>query len=254
MFCTAPDAEATPSHAHVDRSSPAQLSTAASLNRYLSDAEPIEILRSARELVGRERLAVVSSFGVESAALLKLVADVDPAIPVLLLDTGWLFAETLAHRDAVVAKLGLTDVRSIKPDALALARRDPNADLWSADADACCALRKVEPLADALAPFTAWINGRKRYHGGERARIPVVEQDGSRLKFNPLARLSPADVVALARAAGLPPHPLAAHGFTSVGCMPCTRRARPGEGSRAGRWSGTGKTECGIHTMRPAST
>jgi phosphoadenosine phosphosulfate reductase len=228
------------------------LPAAAALNRFLSDAEPIEILRTARELVGRERLAVVSSFGIESAALLKLVADVDPAIPVLLLDTGWLFAETLAHRDAVVAKLGLTDVRSIRPDPRALARRDPDADLWSSDADACCALRKVEPLADALAPFTAWINGRKRYHGGERARIAVVEQDGSRLKFNPLAHLSPVDVVAIARAAGLPPHPLAAHGFTSVGCMPCTRRARPGEGPRAGRWSGTSKTECGIHTIRPA--
>jgi phosphoadenosine phosphosulfate reductase len=252
MFCTAPDAESTPSYAHADRPSAAKPPAAASLNRFLSDAEPVEILRTARELVGRERLAVVSSFGVESAALLKLVADVDPAIPVLLLDTGWLFAETLAHRDAVVDKLGLTDVRSIKPAAHAVARRDPNADLWSADADACCALRKVEPLADALTPFAAWINGRKRYHGGERARIPVVEQDGSRLKFNPLARLSPADVVAIARAAGLPPHPLAVHGFTSVGCMPCTRRARPGEGPRAGRWRGTGKTECGIHTMRPA--
>jgi phosphoadenosine phosphosulfate reductase len=252
MFCTASDTESPLSQSDADRPPATKVPAAASLNRFLSDAEPVEILRSARELVGRERLAVVSSFGVESAALLKLVADVDPAIPVLLLDTGWLFAETLAHRDAVVGKLGLTDVRSIKPDALALARRDPHSDLWSADADACCALRKVEPLADALAPFTAWINGRKRYHGGERARIPVVEQDGSRLKFNPLARLSPAEVVAIARTAGLPPHPLAAHGFTSVGCMPCTRRARPGEGPRAGRWSGTGKTECGIHTMRPA--
>jgi phosphoadenosine phosphosulfate reductase len=252
MFCTAPEAETSPSQAVADRPPAAKLPAAAALNRFLSDAGPIEILRTAREFVGRERLAVVSSFGIESAALLKLVADVDPAIPVLLLDTGWLFAETLAHRDAVVAKLGLADVRSIRPDARALARRDPDADLWSSDADACCALRKVEPLADALAPFTAWINGRKRYHGGERARIAVVEQDGSRLKFNPLARLSPADVVAIARAAGLPPHPLAAHGFTSVGCMPCTRRARPGEGPRAGRWSGTSKTECGIHTIRPA--
>ncbi len=247
MFRTAPEDALTPLRMPAE---PASLPDAASLDRLLADAEPVQIVRVAREVIGRERLAVVSSFGTESAALLKLVSDVDPAIPVLLLDTGWLFPETLAHRDALVAKLGLTDVRSIAPDADQLERRDPYADLWSTNADACCALRKVEPLADALAPFAAWINGRKRYHGGQRAQIPVVEQDGPRLKFNPLARVSPADVLALAKSAGLPPHPLAQFGFTSVGCMPCTRSTRAGESMRAGRWSGTGKTECGIHTTR----
>src|SRR5262245_1166330 len=138
MFGTAADEESTPLERSAERSAAATLPGAASLNRFLSDAEPIEILRTARDVVGPQRLAVVSSFGIESAALLKLVADVDRAIPVLLLDTGWLFAETLTHRDAIVAKLGLTDVRSIKPDANALRRRDPDADLWSTDADACC--------------------------------------------------------------------------------------------------------------------
>jgi phosphoadenosine phosphosulfate reductase len=220
------------------------------LDLLLADANPVQIIRTARELVGRDRLAVVSSFGVESAALLKFVGDVDPSIPVLLLDTGWLFPETLAHRDAVVAKLGLTAVRSIKPDADEVERRDPDADLWSTKPDTCCALRKVGPLAGALAPFAAWMNGRKRYQGGERTHIPVVEQDGARLKFNPLARVSLTEVATIARAAGLPSHPLAQFGFTSVGCMPCTRRTRPGENIRAGRWSGTSKTECGIHTVR----
>jgi phosphoadenosine phosphosulfate reductase len=252
MFCAAPDTDIVPQHERPDRPSGHGQPSAAALNRYLGDAQPAEIVRTALDLVGRERLAVVSSFGIESAALLKIVADVDPAIPVLLLDTGWLFPETHAHRDAIVAKLGLTDVRAISPDAGALAKRDPDADLWSTDADACCALRKVEPLANALSPFAAWINGRKRYHGGERARIMVVEQDGTRLKFNPLARVTASEVVAIAAAAGLPRHPLEAVGFKSVGCMPCTRRSRPGESMRAGRWSGTGKSECGIHTTGSA--
>jgi phosphoadenosine phosphosulfate reductase len=251
MFCAAPDEDTVP-HPSAEPQSAKGQPGAAALNRYLSDAQPAEIVRTALDVMGRERLAVVSSFGIESAALLKIVADVDPAIPVLLLDTGWLFPETLAHRDAIVAKLGLTDVRTISPDPGALAKHDPAADLWSRDADACCALRKVEPLADALSPFAAWINGRKRYHGGERARITVVEQDGARLKFNPLARVTPSEVVAIAAAAGLPRHPLEAFGFKSVGCMPCTRRSRPGEGVRAGRWSGTGKSECGIHTIGSA--
>jgi phosphoadenosine phosphosulfate reductase len=245
MFRTAPD------DAPLSPKTPAGqacLPDPVSLDRLLGEAEPVQIVRTALEIIGRDRLAVVSSFGIESAALLKLVSDVDPSIPVLLLDTGWLFPETLGHRDALVAKLGLTDVRSIAPEADKLEQRDPYADLWSTDPDACCALRKVEPLADALAPFTAWMNGRKRYHGGQRTHIPVVEQDGERLKFNPLARVKPADVLAIAKSAGLPPHPLAKFGFTSVGCMPCTRRTRAGEDMRAGRWSGTSKTECGIHT------
>ncbi|MBV8509232.1 MAG: phosphoadenylyl-sulfate reductase [Xanthobacteraceae bacterium] len=245
MFRTAPEDAPIPPRAPGE---PDSLPDAVSLDRLLVDADPVQIIRVAREVIGRERLAVVSSFGTESAVLLKLVSDVDPAIPVLLLDTGWLFPETIAHRDALVTKLGLTDVRSIAPDPNQLKQRDPYADLWSTNPDACCAVRKVEPLADALTSFAAWMNGRKRYQGGQRTHIPVVEQDGVRLKFNPLARVAPADVLAIARSAGLPPHPLAKFGFTSVGCMPCTRRTLAGEDQRAGRWSGTNKTECGIHT------
>jgi phosphoadenosine phosphosulfate reductase len=245
MFRTAPEDAPIPPRAPGE---PDSLPDAASLDRLLADADPVQIIRVGREVIGRERLAVVSSFGTESAVLLKLVSDVDPAIPVLLLDTGWLFPETIAHRDALVAQLGLTDVRSIAPDPNKLRQRDPYADLWSTNPDACCAVRKVEPLADALTPFAAWMNGRKRYQGGQRTHIPVVEQDGARLKFNPLARVSPADMLTIAKSAGLPPHPLAKFGFTSVGCMPCTRRTLAGEDQRAGRWSGTSKTECGIHT------
>lgn len=196
----------------------------------------------------RGRIALVSSFGVESAVLLHLVARADPALPVLFLDTGKLFAETLAFRDRLVERLGLRDVRSIPPEPSALAARDPFGGLWAFNPDACCALRKVEPLAAALAPFAVWINGRKRAHGDTRAALPLAEatEDG-RLKVNPLAAWDAEAVQAWRVAHDLPAHPLAAVGYTSVGCRPCTSPVGAGEAARAGRWRGTEKTECGIH-------
>jgi len=220
------------------------------LDRALRTASPAEVIATALKTVGRENLALVSSFGTESAALLKVMADVDPAIPVIFLDTGWLFEETLAYRDTLIETLGLTDVRSIKPDEAALAKQDPDRELWFSDPDACCRIRKVEPLARALKPFSAWINGRKRFQGGARADIPVVEEDGARLKFNPFANVSREEIEAIYATAKLPPHPLVASGYLSVGCMPCSSRAASGEDARAGRWRDRAKTECGIHTMK----
>ena len=223
---------------------------AAALDEMLRHAAPSEVIEAALRAVGRERLALVSSFGTESAALLKVAADVDPAIPVLFLDTGWLFEETLAYRDTLIAKLGLRDVRTVTPQDEALHREDANRELWFSDADACCRIRKVEPLQRALAPFDGWINGRKRFQGGLRAQIPMVEADGVRLKFNPFANIAPADVEAIYAEAKLPLHPLVASGFQSVGCMPCSSRAEVGEDARDGRWRGRSKTECGIHLTK----
>jgi len=220
------------------------------LDRALGRVSPAEVIAAALQAVGREHLALVSSFGTESAALLKVMADVDPAIPVIFLDTGWLFEETLAYRDTLIATLGLSDVRSVKPLQQTLSREDPEGELWISDPDACCRIRKIEPLARTLAPFSAWINGRKRFQGALRANIPVVEQDGLRLKFNPLANASREEIEAIYSLANLPPHPLAASGFLSVGCMPCTGRTSAGEDARAGRWRGRAKTECGIHTLK----
>jgi phosphoadenosine phosphosulfate reductase len=220
------------------------------LDRALRDASPAAVIAAALQAVGREHLAVVSSFGTESAALLKVMADVDAAIPVIFLDTGWLFEETLAYRDTLIATLGLRDVRSIRPLEQTLSREDPDRELWFSDPDACCRIRKVEPLARALAPFDAWINGRKRFQGGLRAAIPVVEDDGIRLKFNPFANVSREQIEAIYATAKLPPHPLASMGYLSVGCMPCTSRTSPDEDARAGRWRGRPKTECGIHTVK----
>jgi len=213
----------------------------------LAQASPRKIIEAALQAMP-DRLAVVCSFGTESAVLLNFVADIDPSLPVLFLDTQWLFKETLAYRDRLVGRLKLTDVRTVTPSPSALALRDPKRELCFHDRDACCGIRKVAPLAAELEAFDGWISGRKRYHGGERAALAVVEADGPRLKFNPLARLTRAELDAAFAAADLPRHPLEQLGFSSVGCVPCTARPAPGAGVRDGRWGGLTKTECGIHS------
>ena len=175
------------------------------LDRALQNASPAEVIAAALIHADRDRLAVVSSFGTESAALLKVMAQVDPAIPVLFLDTGWMFEETLAYRDDLIRILGLRDVRTIRPAPESLAATDPEGDRWSSDPDTCCRIRKVEPMARALAPFAAWINGRKRFQGASRAVIPVVEDDGSKLKFNPFANVTPDEIGLIYASAKLPP-------------------------------------------------
>jgi phosphoadenosine phosphosulfate reductase len=169
---------------------------------------------------------------------------------VIFLDTGWLFEETLAYRDTLISVLGLRDVRSVKPLDEALSRGDPDRELWFTDPDACCRIRKVEPLARALKPFAAWINGRKRFQGGARAEIAVVEEDGEKLKFNPFANVSREEIAAIYKLSQLPAHPLVASGYHSVGCMPCSSRSSADEDARAGRWRGRSKSECGIHTTK----
>lgn len=203
-------------------------------------------------LVEREfqgRLAVVSSFGAESAALLALVAEIDRRVPILFLDTGKLFGETLRYRDRLIDILRLTDVRTLHPTAEQLATDDADNMLWSNDPDRCCELRKVVPLASALIGFAAWVSGRKRYQGAARATLPVFEADGcGRIKINPFAGWSPAQIEDVFATRNLPRHPLVADGYLSIGCTTCTERVRPGEDPRAGRWRGHVKTECGIHS------
>ncbi len=210
-------------------------------------AEALPLLRAMIEREHPGRIALVSSFGSESAVLLDMVARIDRALPVLFLNTGKLFGETLAYRDRLVTRLGLTDVREIRPDPAALAARDAEGDLWNQNADLCCFLRKVAPLNRALAEFSAWITGRKRFHGGLRSTLPLVEAVDGRIKVNPLAGWSRDDVNAYFAARDLPRHPLEGQGFLSVGCMPCTDRVTADTDTRRGRWPGSDRTECGIH-------
>lgn len=192
-------------------------------------------------------IALVSSFGAESAVLLDLVAEVRASTPVIFIDTGRHFEETLRYRDDLVERLGLTDVRTVGPDPATARRRDPGKTLYAGDPDACCHFRKTEPLTRALAQVDGWINGRKRHHGGDRARLPKVEFVEDKLKLNPLADWTPKDVAAQMRARNLPAHPMVAKGYLSIGCAPCTTAVATHEHARAGRWRRQEKVECGIH-------
>jgi phosphoadenosine phosphosulfate reductase len=204
------------------------------------------------ELAVREsfpgRTALVSSFGSESVVLLHLVAQVDPTTPILFLNTGKLFGETLRYRDRLQEELGLVDIRSIAPHPADRAGLDPDGTLWSRDTDACCDFRKVRPIKEALEGFEAQITGRKRFQTRERASMQPVEYFEGRFRFNPLANWTLHDLEEYATKHNLPRHPLVDDGYPSIGCMPCTRRVAAGGGYRDGRWSGLDKDECGIHT------
>jgi len=197
------------------------------------------------------RVAVVSSFGAESAVLLHLVAQVDPATPVLFLDTHKHFPETLAYRDALVAQVGLTNLVVLEPDAATVAKKDEAGLRWSWDPDGCCEIRKVIPLATAMKNFDATITGRKGFQSATRAGLPRFELDSAdalgRLKINPLASWTKEELEGYFATHNLPHHPLVAQGYPSIGCAPCTSKVAPGEDPRSGRWKGWDKTECGIH-------
>lgn len=194
------------------------------------------------------RITMTSSFGTEAAALLALVAEVDRDLPVIFLDTRKLFGETHTYREQLVDQLGMTNIRIMRPDEEKLKADDPNGMLFASDTAKCCYLRKVEPLQRALEGYDAWLTGRKRFHGGERDALPVIEPAGTRIKINPLAGYKREDIEDIFEHRALPRHPLEAEGFLSIGCMPCTERVDPSTTDvRAGRWAGQDKTECGIH-------
>lgn len=221
------------------------------LNRMFRGSDTNELL----EAVLKDRIAgdvaMVSSFGAESAVLLKLVADIAPATPILFLETHKHFPETIAFRDELVAHLGLTNLQILEPDADELAAKDDNGLRWSWDPDGCCEIRKVKPLAKALAEFDASLTGRKAFQAASRANLPRFEMDNTdeqgRLKINPLIDWTADDLEAYLTEQGLPRHPLVAQGYPSIGCSPCTRPVAEGEDPRSGRWAGWDKTECGIH-------
>lgn len=224
----------------------AGLEEAALLNARYGHLGTREAVEKALELFGA-RIALVSSFGAESSVLLHVVAEVSRDVPVVFIDTLRLFPETLAYRDTLVDRLGLTNVRTVAPDPAALEDKDRYKALWMTDADLCCQIRKTEPLARALTGFDAWFTGRKRFQAATRAAIQLFEQDGKRVKVNPLASWSSAELKAYMAEHAMPTHPLVAQGYPSIGCQPCTSKVKPGEDERAGRWRGLDKTECGIH-------
>jgi phosphoadenosine phosphosulfate reductase len=205
------------------------------------------LMRLAIEDLYPGRIALVSSFGADAAALLHMVSRIDPSTPVIFVDTGQHFPETLAYREELCRTLRLSNVVVAEPAADAIAREDPEKFLFASDPDRCCEIRKVRPLAEAIEGYDAWITGRKGFQSSTRASLPLFEAEGERIKINPLIGWSATDVLNYIAEAGLPRHPLVEKGFPSIGCLPCTGPVKPGEDERAGRWRGRGKTECGIH-------
>ena len=206
-----------------------------------------DYLRAA--LARLNRVAMVSSFGADSAVLLHMVAQIDRALPVLFIDTLALFPETVTYQRELAAHLGLSNVQIISPDRAALFTRDPDGLLHRADTESCCQLRKSEPLERALAGYDGWITGRKRHQAATRADLARAELEPAtgRVRLNPLADWTAAQISIYLDTHELPRHPLVARGYPSIGCQPCTSRVLSGEDPRAGRWRGTEKTECGIH-------
>jgi phosphoadenosine phosphosulfate reductase len=224
---------------------------AETLETALRHQTPQRILRAALGAFG-DRIALVSSFGAESAVLLHMAAQIEPDLPVLFLDTGMQFGQTLDYRKQLAERLGLSDVRDLRPAFKALAAIDPSGTLWKNDTEGCCSLRKVAPLTEALEGFDAWITGRKRFQATTRASLPVIEHNQGKIKVNPLANWTKAELDAYAAEHDLPRHPLVKFGYPSIGCWPCTRPVENDEDARAGRWAGSEKTECGIHTPTAA--
>jgi phosphoadenosine phosphosulfate reductase len=230
------------------QTSPALDDALALANARIVETDAAGALRLAMTQFFSGSIALVSSFGTESAVLLDLAAEIDRSVPVIFLDTGKLFPETLAYRDALVTRLGLTDVQVVTPAPLQIETHDPAGTLWRQNADRCCALRKTLPLQAALGGFSAWITGRKRFQAVGRSVIPLFEREVSgRVKVNPLAHWTEDRLAAHFEARGLPRHPLEAFGFASIGCATCTLPVATGADRRSGRWVGQPKTECGIH-------
>lgn len=224
----------------------------ARLARITADIEGLDTHAMLAHMLEKEfpgQIALTSSFGAESSVLLALLSEVDRNVPVVFLDTQKLFGETLRYRDQLQKILGLTNIITVEPDPNEALAEDPKGILWASDADACCNLRKVRPLARIMENYQASITGRKRFQSDTRAHVPLIERAGDKFKVNPLADWSPERLAEFMKKYDLPPHPLVADGYLSIGCMPCTRPVKPGEDARAGRWAGLEKTECGIHVQ-----
>ncbi len=220
---------------------------AASLQARYGGLEPELVIELCVDRLFAEEIAVVSSFGSQSAVLLHMISEIDPTLPVQFLDTGKHFSATHDYRNSLIDLLGLKDICIVEPDPALLGAADPVGILFVQDADKCCGVRKVEPMARAIAPYRAWMTGRKRYQSETRAALPVFEAVGERVRINPLALWSAQDVDIYRHVHSLPDHPLTAKGYQSIGCQPCTRPVKDGGTDRDGRWAGLEKTECGIH-------
>lgn len=226
------------------------------LSMYHGELDAIPLLRAMINSEFKNAIALITSFGADAALLLSMVAEVNAATPVLFLETGKHFPETLEYGRALTQALGLTHVHWLTPDPALVARTDPQGDLWRTQPNRCCWMRKVEPLDRAVKTLglKALITGRKRYQTPERSQLQKIELDDKNIfRINPLAHWTKEQQAEAFAQRKLPAHPLTLQGYKSIGCAPCTKPVAAGQDERAGRWAHTigideeQKTECGIH-------
>lgn len=227
-----------------------------------SELEAEELIAAAREKFSRAELYSFSSFGSYSALLLDMIAKVDENIPVLFLETGKHFKETLEFIEIIKEKVGIKNVIKLYPDEKILNNADPEGELWQYNVDRCCWIRKVEPLERFLEEnqqIKSIITGRRAYQTKERANMEKIEMDDhGRIRVNPIAFWSKDKIIEEFNKRGLPQHTLVPAGYPSIGCAPCTKQVRPGEDERSGRWAhivdlepeSEQKSECGIHLSK----
>ena len=216
------------------------------LNKEFHKSSPEEIIRKSRNLF-KDKIVYISSFGIESAIILHMISQIDKNFPIALLNTNFLFKQTLDYKNKLIKIFNLKNFVEIFPDNSNLQKDDPNNNLWKSDVEKCCELRKVKPLNKFLKKYNAWISGRKSYQGGERLDLQSFELNNGKIVVNPLANFEQKQVSEYFKNNNLPIHPLIKEGYLSVGCIHCTHKSSNKKDPRSGRWINQTKTECGIH-------
>ena len=218
-----------------------------SLNEDYNNLSPMEIIEQSINDVFKNEIAYVCSFGTESAIILHMISKTEKNLPIILINTNFLFDETLKYKNYLLKKLSLKNFIEIFPDKTDLYSEDNNNILWRTDQDRCCNIRKVLPLQKELKKYKAWISGRKSYHNGERRSLKPTEILNRKIVVNPLANIKKDFVDSYFEKENIDRHPLFEKGYLSIGCIHCTQKAINPNDPRSGRWSDKIKTECGIH-------
>ena len=217
------------------------------LNNDNKNLLPQSILEDSINNIFREKMVYVCSFGTESAIILHMISEIDKSFPIILLNTNYLFKETIKYKDYLISKFKFSNFREISPNAEDLKINDNKGTLWKENPNLCCNIRKVLPLQKELKKYDAWVSGRKSYHEGERKNLKIFEYINQKIVVNPLAKVNQNFTNSYFKKNNLDRHPLYEFGYLSVGCIHCTTKTSSVESPRSGRWADKIKTECGIH-------
>ncbi|MAZ46566.1 MAG: phosphoadenylyl-sulfate reductase [Rickettsiales bacterium] len=218
-------------------------------NKECQELTPEEILKFSIKKFGN-KITYICSFGTESAIILHMISKIDKKFPIFLLNTHFLFPETIAYKNTLLKKLNLTNCLDIFPDQLLIKKEDPENILWKNNTNRCCQIRKVKPLDKILKNYSSWISGRKSYHQGERINLKPFELLNEKIVVNPLISIKKSETENYFEENDLPKHPLLDEGYFSIGCIHCTFKTTEDNNIRSGRWKNKIKTECGIHLSR----